>query len=419
MHAEIVTVGTELLLGQIPDTNGPTIARALAAAGVDVLFETTVGDNETRIAEAIARALERADLVVVTGGLGPTHDDLTREAIARATGRPLERRSDLEEGLRERFRRFGRPMSDANLRQAEQPAGAEPIQNPLGTAPGISLELDGRVLFALPGVPAELQVMLDATVLPALRERAGGVVILSRWVRCIGLAESELSARLGGLVGRLDRERSATLALLASRGEVAIRITAKAGTRAAAEERIEPVVRELRAALGPVVFGIDDESLESVVGGMLRGRRLTLGVAESVTGGLVCSRLVSVPGASELLRAGYVTYSLEAKVRDLGLDPEMLRRHGAVSRETALEMAEGARERAGAELGLSTTGEAGPEPSETHVGRCFVGLAHANGSLARELMLPGDRGRVRTLASQAALDLLRRWLLGGDELALG
>lgn len=412
MRAEVVAVGTELLLGDIANDNAREISEALAGIGVDVLFHTVVGDNEERIAGVISRAIERADVVIVTGGLGPTHDDITREAIARATGVPLERRSELEAWLRERFARMSRVMPEANLRQADLPRGAEVIENPTGTAPGFSLTLDGKRIYAVPGVPREMRGMLADRVLPDLRGPAGGATLVSRVLRVVGLGESDVGGRLAAVIEDLDREREATLALLAGGGEVRVRITAKGSSPQRALERIDPVERRVRGILGSAVYGADADTLEGVVAALLRQRRLTLAIAESVSGGMLASRLLAVPGASDFLLAAYVAYSPASKVDDLFVPASVLERHGAVSAETALSMAAGARARTGADVAVATTGEAGPEPAEAEVGTVYLGLAHLDGSLHRRFVAPGDREAIRRWASQAALNLLRLWLTG-------
>lgn len=413
MRAEVVGVGTEILLGHIANTNARHVSEALAGIGVDVLLHTAVGDNEERIAGAVRAALARADVVLISGGLGPTHDDVTREAVARATGRPLALRPDLERALTERFAAAGRRMPESNLRQAHLPEGAEAIPNPLGTAPGFRLDVDRKRIYALPGVPSELGAMLAASVLPDLAAVGGREVLVSRMLKVAGVPEAEVGERLRPLIERLDREPGVTAALLSSGGEVRVRLSAKAASREAALAAIAPVQEEARTLLGTAVFGADADTLESTVSGLLRERKLTIAVAESVTGGLVASRIVSVPGASDLLLAGYVAYSVEAKVRDLGVSADLIAGHGAVSIEVAVAMAGGARARAGADLGLATTGVAGPEPDAAPVGTVCVALAWAEGAAAEAMLLPGDREGVRRRASQAALDLARRWLAGG------
>ncbi|MGH2688877.1 MAG: CinA family nicotinamide mononucleotide deamidase-related protein, partial [Actinomycetota bacterium] len=344
------------------------------------------------------------------GGLGPTHDDLTREAIARVTGRPLERRPEIEQWLRRRFERLGRPMAEANLRQAEVPAGGTSIPNLRGTAPGIVLEHEGTLIYALPGPPAEIEPMISSALVPQLRARTGATIV-SRTLRIADVPESEVADRIRGVIERLDRERSATIGLLASAGDVTVRITAKDEGTEAASARIAPVEGEVRAIMGTAVYGVDDETLEGALSALLQERHVTLAVAESITGGLVCSRIVGVPGASSLLLAGYVTYSAEAKQRDLGVPAEVIERHGTVSAETAAAMADGARRRAGAGLGLSTTGEAGPDPSEAPVGTVFVGLAWEGGTSVRHLRLGGGRELIRRWTAQSALNVLRTHLL--------
>lgn len=411
MIAEVVTVGSELLLGTSGNGNLRTICRALEAIGVEVAFATSVRDDERDITDVIAGAARRTDAVIITGGLGPTHDDLTREALAAVTGRPLEYQASLEEDLREFFRVRERPMSELNLRQAYLPAGSTAISNRIGTAPGISLEHAGVPIFALPGVPAEMLAMLEGRVLPALAERSGGSLFATRIVRTVGRGESEVAAMIAPVIEECRRATTPVVTLLASRGEVSIHLRAGGGGADEAEARIAPVEQRLREILGDLVFGFDADTLESVVVGMALERSLTLALAESFTGGGLASRLVAVPGVSAVLRAGYVTYAVESKVRDLGVPAGVLEKFGPVSEPVARAMAEGARTRAMADVALSTTGEAGPEPSSASVGTMYVGLAHSKGSLARRLVVSGGRQGIRDWGAQTALDTLRRWLL--------
>lgn len=411
MRAEILAVGTELLLGDIVNTNAAHISASLASIGVDVLYQTVVGDNEERIADEISAALERSDALIICGGLGPTHDDLTREAIARATGRGLKGDPILEEELRGRFEAMGRVMADANLKQTYLPQGARAIPNRRGTAPGVSLEVDGRRIYALPGVPHEMEGMLDEVVLPELAEASGGKALTSRVLKVVGMGESDAADRLGEAISDLDRDPVATIALLAGRGEVRVRITAKEDSGAAAAERIASVEERVRGILGSAVFGADDDTLESVVAGTMRGKGLSLAVAESVTGGMVASRIVNVPGASKFLIGGFVTYTPEMKESLLGV-PEAVLSRGTVSAEAAEAMAVGARERTGADVGLSTTGEAGPDNEEAPMGTIYLGLAWDGGSLNRHFVAPRGRETVRRWATQGALNLLRLWLQG-------
>lgn len=411
MRAEILAVGTELLLGQIANTNAQRVSEVLAEVGVDVLFHTTVGDNRERIATCITDAMNRCDVVIITGGLGPTHDDLTREAISDATGRALLRDESLETWLKERFAAFGRAMPESNLRQADVPEGASTIPNPRGTAPGIFIEHEGATIIAVPGVPSEMELMLTDHILPRLRT-ATGEVIVSRILKTTGDGESAVAKRIATVIDDLERERSATIALLASPGEVRIRISAKAPDEGSASASIAPVEQRLREILGPLIFGVDDDTLESVVGAMLLDHDKTIAIAESFTAGILSSRLARVPGISKSLKAGYVTYSNEAKSRDLGIDRDVIEQHGAVSEQTARAMAEGARETAGADIGLATTGEAGPEPSEAPVGTMFLAVSDANRTEVRSFVAPGSREAIRQWGAQGALNLLRLFLAG-------
>lgn len=414
MKAEIIAVGTELLIGQIVNSNAQSMSTSLAEIGVDVMFHTTVGDNEQRIAGSIDIALERCDAVIITGGLGPTHDDLTREAIARATGHRLVRDPRIEAWLEDRFASFGRTMAKSNLRQADVPEGAESLENPRGTAPGIALEVKGRWIFAVPGVPSEMKAMMADHVLPRLSGMTDGEALISRVLRISGLGESDLAQRIAPIIDALDGTDGAKIALLASPGEVRVRITAKAEPDKA-RALIAPVEEQLRAKLGPLVVGADGETIESVVGVMLRDRGLTLATAESFTGGLLVSRLVDTPGTSEFLRAGYVSYSPGAKMADLGVPEGVIAEHGAVSSKTAIAMAEGVRAKARADIGLSTTGEAGPKAQEEQVGTMYIGLAWNGGTVSRHFVAPGGREEIRRWGAQAGLNLLRLWLLDALE----
>ncbi|MCA1839065.1 MAG: competence/damage-inducible protein A [Actinobacteria bacterium] len=411
MRAEIIAVGTELLIGQIANTNAQKMSSWLADIGVDVMFHTTVGDNEERIASTISKACARCDVVIITGGLGPTHDDLTREAIARSTNRPLGRDPLLEQQLRERFANFGREMAPENLKQADLPEGASPLPNPRGTAPGVMLQQGDVWIFAVPGVPSEMEHMMRELVLPHLSALAGQVRLVSRVLKVAGIGESDLAHRIAPVIEGLQGASAATIALLASAGEVKIRVSAK-GTEDQAQSAIAPVEVAIRQLLGELVFGVDDETLEGVIGEMMIAKKMTVAVAESFTGGMVLSRLVDAPGTSDFLLGGYVTYSNEVKIDDLSVPSSMIEEHGAVSAEVAVHMAKGARARTGADLGLSTTGEAGPEPEEKPVGTMFLGLAWEGGATHRQIMAPGGRAAVRRWGTTASLNLLRLFLLG-------
>jgi nicotinamide-nucleotide amidase len=413
MRAEVIGIGTEILLGQIANTNAQHMSQRLADIGVDVLHHQVVGDNVDRIAEAIRLALSRADVVILTGGLGPTGDDVTRQAIEVALGRELTRRTEIEDFLREKFRRLGREMPESNLVQADVPEGARYILPERGTAPGLAVEHQGHRLYVVPGVPAEMREMLEGTVIPELVSAAGPSGIVSRTLRITGIAE----ARVGELLDDLfQKATNPTLAYLSSSGEVRVRITAKAAARAEAEALIAPVEDEVRRRLGDGVFGVDDEELEAVVGRLLRERGLRAACGESLTGGGVAARLTAVPGASDYFVGGAVCYTDETKRSVLGVSAETLAGPGPVSEACAREMAAGARKVFSADVGLATTGVAGPDPSGGHPpGEIWVAVSGDGGEEAAHLTAPGDRAQIRRWVEQAALELLRRHLLGGAD----
>jgi nicotinamide-nucleotide amidase len=411
VRAEIVAVGTELLLGQIANTNARWMSESLAAIGVDVLHHEVVGDNLERIVEAIRTAASRADVVILTGGLGPTQDDITRDAVGVLLGAPMERHPELEGMLRAKFRSFGRrEMPESNLRQADVPEGARYIAPDRGTAPGLVAELPGGVrVYAVPGVPEEMVEMMEGTILPELASVGEGVV-QSRVLRCAGIVESALAERVDDL---FSGSANPTIAFLASSGEVKVRITAKAATAGEANALIEPVADEVRRRLGDDVFTSDDESLEQAVVRLLAARGATLACAESITGGGVGARITSVPGASEVFVGSAVVYTEEAKTAVLGVSSQTLEGPGPVSEECAREMALGARRAFAADLGVALTGAAGPEShGGAAPGAIWIALAGDDVAHARGFQVPGERDRVRRWAEQAALDLLRRHLEG-------
>ena len=411
MRAEIVAVGTELLLGQIPNTNARWMSERLAAIGVDVLHHQAVGDNLDRIVEAIRLAASRADVVILTGGLGPTQDDITRDALGVVVDAPMERHPELEELLRAKFRSFGRrEMPESNLRQADVPAGVRYIEPSLGTAPGLVADLpSGARVYAVPGVPAEMVEMMEGTILPELEARETAVV-RSKVLRCAGIGESALAERVDDL---FTGSANPTIAFLASSGEVKVRITAKAATVAEADALIEPVAEEVLRRIGDEVFTADDESLEEAVVRLLSASGKTLACAESITGGGVGARITSVPGSSEVFAGSAVVYRNEAKASLLGVSRATLDGPGPVSEACALEMAAGARKIYDTDLGLSLTGAAGPEPhGGAPPGEIWVALDGDDVTHARGFRVPGERERVRRWAEQAALDLLRRYLEG-------
>lgn len=414
MRAEVIGVGTEILLGQICNNNAQWISGRLAEIGVDVLHHQAVGDNEERIAEAFGTALGRADVLIITGGLGPTQDDITREGLARALRTPLVRRPEIEAFLRDRFAGLGRSMPESNLRQADVPEGARYILPERGTAPGLMVETsDGKRVYAVPGVPAEMREMLLGVVLPELARASGPAALASRTVRITGMAESKVAEVLDDLY---RASANPSIAYLASSGEVKVRITAKAASPSEAEERIRPVALEVARRLGANVFTTSDEDLEQVVAGHLRSGGLSVACGESLTGGSLSARLTAAPGASLYFKGSAVCYSAEAKRGVLGVREETLRGPGMVSEECALEMAAGARRVFQADVAVALTGVAGPDPHDGKpVGTVCVGLAFDGGERSRSFRAPGDRDQVRRWAEQAGLEMLRRHLEGLPE----
>lgn len=412
MKAEVVGVGTELLLGQIANTNARWISERLAAVGVDVLHHQAVGDNVPRIVDALRVALDRADVVLVTGGLGPTGDDLTRDAIAEMLGLTMVRRPEIEDLLREKFAGYGRgDMPLSNLRQADVPEGMRTITPVRGTAPGLVAELpDGKLMYAVPGVPTEMEEMMEGTILPELAALAGPQTIVSRTLRSASLGESRVAEMLRDL---FEASTNPSVAYLASSSEVKIRLTAKAATRAEAGSLLAPLAAEVGARLGDAIFTVDDEELEEAVGRLLRAAGRTLACAESLTGGGVGARLTSVTGASDYFVGSAVVYTAEAKRDVLGVSQETIDGPGVVSEGCALEMAAGARRLFGADVGLALTGAAGPDPhAGADPGTVWVALDADDVRHARGFRGPGERFRVRRWAEQAALDLVRRYLEG-------
>lgn len=412
MRAEIVGVGTELLLGQITNTNARWMSERLAEIGVDVLHHQVVGDNLDRIVEAMRLAATRADVMLVTGGLGPTGDDITRDALARFMGVGMVRDPGIEAFLFERFAGFGRGAMPANnLRQADVPDTSQPIMPQQGSAPGLIARLgDGTRCYLMPGVPDEMVEMMEGTILPELAALVGSGVVRSRVLRCTGIGESRVAEILEDL---FDASSDPSVAYLASAGEVKVRLTARATDDAAADAKIAPLAQEVAVRLGDAVFTTADESLEQAVGRLLKVNGLTLACAESLTGGGIGERLTSVPGASEYFVGSAVVYTASAKEGVLGVRRETLEGSGPVSEACAREMAGGARALFGADIAVSVTGAAGPDPhGGEEPGSVWMALDAGDVRHARGYVSPGERERVRRWAEQAALDLVRRHLEG-------
>ena len=410
MHVEVITIGNEVLSGRTLDTNFAQIARSLEEVSVQVTWHSTVSDTVERIGEALRLALSRADAVVMTGGLGPTPDDLTRKAVATILGRPLQLNESVVEAIRERARRQNRKLPASVETQALVPLGATLFPNPVGTAPGILIEHHDRPVILLPGVPQEMEAILRESVVPYLRERSG-LRVVTFTLRTSGTYESKLQEKIGALPQRWN---GASLAYLPSYFGVDLRVTVS-GTDPEATVRVaETAYDELRATVAPVIYAEGATTMEEVVGALLLSRRWRIAIAESCTGGLVAKRLTDVAGASRYVERGFVTYSNAAKTELLGVTPELLAAHGAVSEAVAEQLARGAAERAGVEVGVGITGVAGPDGGTTEkpVGTVFVAVRDPDGTCARLLKLAGSRTTIRERAAQTALDMVRRRLEG-------
>jgi nicotinamide-nucleotide amidase len=410
-RAEIITIGTEMLLGQLVDTNTAEIARALFEIGVDVHRETSVGDNEVRIAVAVREGLARAEIVICAGGLGPTVDDMTRGAIAAAVGVPLTVDEPSMRHLEALFARLDRPMAENNRVQAHFPQGAAVFENPHGSAPGFVIEHEGRAILALPGPPRELFPMLRDHAIPWIEGRfEPDAAFVTRVLRTAGVGESDLDARIADL---FREQKNPTIAMLAHPGLVDVKLTAKAETRAGAAAMIDELEPVVRARLGDCIYGVGDVSLAGVIGDQLRSLALTLAVGESCTGGQLGAAFVAVPGASDYFHGGCIAYADQAKTSLLGVSPDLIERFGAVSEAVAAAMALGAQAALGADVALSTTGVAGPGggTAEKPVGLVFVGMALPGGSVrVRRLDWPGSRDAIQRRAVIAALTMLWREL---------
>ncbi|MEM6701779.1 MAG: competence/damage-inducible protein A [Acidobacteriota bacterium] len=413
MNAGILAVGSELLGTDRVDTNSLRLTEALLAAGCELARKSVVADDHALLVTELRRLIADCDLVLVTGGLGPTRDDLTREALAEATGRPLSRRPELEEMLRDRFARFGRELTPANSKQADLPEGAEALANARGTAPGVRLTVDGTTIFLFPGVPHELQGLLESELEPWLARRGDVATLMSQIeLRVAALPESVVEERLDSVYERFGQS---AVAVLASPGEVRVRVRAF-GPGAQAE--LDEAEQLVRTAVGGAVYGVGTESrLEATVGELLRSTSRTVVVAESCTGGLVGQRLTAIPGSSAYFLGGILAYSNDVKERELGVSAEALRQHGAVSRPVAVAMAEGVRERFDADHGLGITGVAGPGGGSDAkpVGTVHLAVSSRGGETVHNRSLfPGGRDTVRNVSSQVILEMLRRLLLGQE-----
>lgn len=410
MIAELISVGTELLMGQVLNTDAQYMAQHLAPLGVNVYHQVTVGDNPERLKAAILQAISRADVVILSGGLGPTGDDLTKKIVADAFSLPMVRFPEAEEALRQRFSRMHREMTPNNLQQADFPKGSRLMANPNGTAQGCIVEADGKTAILLPGPPRELFPMFKGEVMPYLEKRSG-YRLYSRELRIFGRGESDTEYQLKDLI---DAQQNPTIAPYAKTGEVTYRVTAQCQTDEEGERISAPVIAEIERRLGDVVYSSHGEPLAAVCARLLTERGLTLAAAESCSGGLLSSTLIDIPGSSEYFMEGAVTYSDAAKIRRLHVSSATLRTQGAVSEDCAREMALGMRKSAGVDYALATTGIAGPGGAKEGkpVGLVYVALADGTDVYVKKCNLWGDRARIREATVLHALDLLRRALLG-------
>ena len=409
--AELIAVGTELLLGNIANTDAQILSQGLSALGITVHYHTVVGDNPQRLRDALDIARRRADIIITTGGLGPTYDDLTKQTICAAFGRELVLHEDILETIRSYFARSGRTMPENNVQQAMLPVGCTVFDNPVGTAPGCAFCEGGVHVLMLPGPPFECRYLFEHRAMAYLQALTDGVIV-SHEIRVFGMGESHVEAKLRHLMTTMTNP---TLAPYAKPNECMLRATAKAPTAAQAEALLAPLVQQVRDVLGDVVYGVDVSSLEEVVSRLLRERGLTLSTAESCTGGLIAKRVTDIPGASQIFRGGVVSYTNDVKADVLGVPRAALDAWGAVSEPVARAMAEGCRRLCGSDIALAVTGLAGPEGDDrgNEVGTVYIALADRRGTLCKRLSCGMGRGRdrVRSAAAQNALDLLRRRLL--------
>lgn len=408
MKAEIICIGTELLLGQIVDTNAAYLAGELAGLGIDLYHKSTVGDNLARIVATLGQAWERSDLLILSGGLGPTQDDLTKEAVAKFLGEELEFNPEAWEQVCDYFRKTNRTVPENNRRQAMFPESGQVVPNSLGTAPAMLVEKDEHIIITMPGVPSELKGLWENNFKPYLRKKLqeeGSPALNSLLVRMAGIGESAMEEKIIDLI---KEQTNPTLAPYASRGEVSLRITAKSGAENYNRELIEKTLEKVKERLGEYIYGYDRDNLETVIGRMLKAKGWQLALAESCTGGLIGHRITNVPGSSGYYRGGVNSYSNQLKMELLGVPEEILIKHGAVSPETAKAMAEGIRKLANTDVGLATTGIAGPDggSAEKPVGLVYLAVALPDQTIVEQRIFPFDRLGNKESAAQAALILL-------------
>lgn len=408
MNAEIISIGSELLLGQIPNTDAQYISQKLAQIGIDVYYHTVIGDNRHRLLEILKTASQRSDIIITTGGLGPTLDDLTKETVSDFLGLDMELDEDSLASIRCYFEQMNRPMSDENIKQAMFPKGAIILPNDRGTAPG-ALIIDRETSYLiLPGPPHELIHMFEKYALPYLKEYSDET-IYSRVIKIYGMGESAVEEKIRDI---LEDQHNPTIAPLAGHGEVSLRITAKTSRNTDPKELIDPIEKEIRKRLGDVIYGTDDDTLEGVLVEQLIEKNKTIAVAESCTGGYITDALTNIPGASQVFRESFVTYSNDAKVKRLGVSKRTLDRWGAVSSQTAYEMVHGLLKETGADIGVAVTGIAGPGGATLNkpIGLVYIGVGTSHGIDVKEYKFNGDRLKIKRSTAKTALDMARRQL---------
>lgn len=405
MRCELLSVGTEILFGDIVNTNAQFLAKELASMGIDIYYQSVVGDNKERMLQAFKEGLNRSDMIITTGGLGPTKDDMTKELACEYFGYKCELHEESLESIKEYFRRMGREFVESNEKQAYFPKEAIILKNNAGTAPGAIIKKDDKTIIVLPGPPSEMKRMFNESVRPYL-EKLTGYTIVSEVVRIHGVGESKVEELVQDLI---DNGKNPTVAPYAKEGEVTLRVTAKAKTKEEGEKLIDPVLTEIKNRLGDSIYNIGEEGLNLTVAKLLVDKKLTIGTSESCTGGLLGAGLIDYPGISSSFLEGAITYSNEAKIKTLGVKEETLEKFGAVSEETAREMAEGIRKRCGADIGVSTTGIAGPDggTDDKPVGLVYIGLSIGDKTIVTRNVFNGDRNSVRRRACLKAFDMIR------------
>lgn len=409
MNAEILAVGTELLMGQIANTNAQYISQKLNSIGVNVYYHSVVGDNPARLKSSLELALNRSDVVIMTGGLGPTQDDLTKETVAEMMGEKLILHEESLKKIEGYFKRIKRPMVKNNIKQAYLPENCIVIKNNNGTAPGCIIEKENKTIIMFPGPPSEMRPMLDDTVIPYFREKSSEKIV-SKYLRVFGVGESLLEEKIIHLI---ENQSNVTIATYAKEGEVTVRITTKSNDDSKALEDLDSVENEIVKILGDSVYSNEDKELYQVAAELLLKKKVSIAFAESCTGGLISSIITDIPGISAVFDSAVVSYSNKSKVESLGVNQDTLDKYGAVSRETAIEMAKGIRKVTGTDLGLSVTGIAGPDggTEEKPVGLVYIALAYKGETQCKELKLAGNRKRVRNLTTLNAFDMIRRSLM--------